>query len=216
MTVKRAKGRTGRPVKVPGETPTKQKIFDSALDLFAERGFDRTSVRHIAAAAGITESAVYRHYSSKEAVLGAIFEYAEGKVYAPMPSNDVPSEVSGETLFRDMFRMPIRVLLSDPYIIKIIHVMFIEMYRNEGIRERLKLEYGERADSYTEMLFREYARRGTIRSDDPRALAVLFNRFRFAWMFQTFVMDARPTYDAEQLEKDLEGPIRMFVELTRP
>jgi AcrR family transcriptional regulator len=40
--------------------------------LFAERGFAATSVRDIAAAAGLTAGALYNHFDSKEAILNAI------------------------------------------------------------------------------------------------------------------------------------------------
>lgn len=42
-----------------------------AGSLFSERGFDATSIRDIAAAAGVAPSSVYSHYSSKEALLVA-------------------------------------------------------------------------------------------------------------------------------------------------
>ena len=66
MTVRR---KTGRPAKIPGEKSTKDKIFDAALDLFAERGYDGVSIRDIAAAVGIKESSIYKHYASKAEIL---------------------------------------------------------------------------------------------------------------------------------------------------
>ncbi len=86
MTVKYSAGKTGRPAKIPGEKHTREKIFDAAVDLFAEHGYDRTTVRDIAKAVGVTESAVYRHYPGKDAILEAIFEYVENTgVHSPPP-----------------------------------------------------------------------------------------------------------------------------------
>ena len=41
---------------------TKEAILLEALDLFSERGFDGTSIRDIARAVGIRESALYKHF----------------------------------------------------------------------------------------------------------------------------------------------------------
>jgi AcrR family transcriptional regulator len=46
----------------------KDKILDAALACFAERGYEGTRVRHIADRAGVSESALYRHYPSMDAV----------------------------------------------------------------------------------------------------------------------------------------------------
>ncbi len=43
----------------------RQEILERAADLFAERGFEGTSIRSIAAACSITEAAIYRHFDHK-------------------------------------------------------------------------------------------------------------------------------------------------------
>ena len=52
---------------------TRQRICDSALRLFVDRGVTETSVREITGAAGITEGALYRHYESKEELAWLLF-----------------------------------------------------------------------------------------------------------------------------------------------
>lgn len=53
---------------------TRKQILDAALRLFSEKGFARTSVRHIAQAAGITDAAIYYHFASKRDLFEALFE----------------------------------------------------------------------------------------------------------------------------------------------
>jgi AcrR family transcriptional regulator len=52
---------------------TKDRILDAAEKLFAERGFHATSLRAITAAAGANLAAVNYHFTSKEALLHALF-----------------------------------------------------------------------------------------------------------------------------------------------
>ncbi len=48
-------------------------IVRAATSLFSGRGIDATSMRHIADASGIRESAIYRHFASKEELSREIF-----------------------------------------------------------------------------------------------------------------------------------------------
>jgi TetR/AcrR family transcriptional regulator, fatty acid metabolism regulator protein len=49
----------------------KSEILEVARDMFARRGFDRTTMADIAEVVGVVESALYRHYSSKQELLVA-------------------------------------------------------------------------------------------------------------------------------------------------
>ncbi|WP_216898236.1 TetR/AcrR family transcriptional regulator [Nocardia alni] len=51
-----------------------QSILEAAARLFAERGFAGVGVDALATEAGITGSAVYRHFSSKDEILATLFD----------------------------------------------------------------------------------------------------------------------------------------------
>lgn len=53
---------------------TRQKIADTALRLFAERGYDAVGIREVAAAADVAVTTLFAHFSSKEAL---VFEQDE-------------------------------------------------------------------------------------------------------------------------------------------
>ena len=55
--------RTGRR---PGEPATRERIAEAARHLFAERGFDRTSVRAVAAEAGVDPALVHHYFGTKQ------------------------------------------------------------------------------------------------------------------------------------------------------
>lgn len=56
-------------VRSPRWEATHRRIYDVALDLFEERGFDQVSVGQIAEAARISVPTFYAHYPSKEHVI---------------------------------------------------------------------------------------------------------------------------------------------------
>ncbi len=62
----------------PGTSPTaritRDRILDVAEALFAERGFAGTSMRDIAAAAGLTAASLYNHFAGKDALYGAVLQ----------------------------------------------------------------------------------------------------------------------------------------------
>jgi AcrR family transcriptional regulator len=55
-------------------TPAKQAILKASLQLFVRHGIAATSVRDIAEASGYTNPALFRHFESKEALAGYLFE----------------------------------------------------------------------------------------------------------------------------------------------
>lgn len=56
---------------MPDQLPTRQRLLDAGITLFAEKGFAATTVGEIEAAVGLQprRGALYKHYPSKEALL---------------------------------------------------------------------------------------------------------------------------------------------------
>ena len=54
--------------------PSTERILQSALSLFSEKGYDATSVREICQSAGITKPTLYHFYGSKEGVYRALVD----------------------------------------------------------------------------------------------------------------------------------------------
>ncbi len=51
---------------------TQRALLDAAAKLFAERGFDRTTVRDIAGEAGVNQALLFRYFGSKDALFEAV------------------------------------------------------------------------------------------------------------------------------------------------
>ena len=61
---------------------SRAKILGAALELFAEKGFEHTSVSAIARRAGVAQGLTYNYFSGKDALLLAIFEKGWADVQA--------------------------------------------------------------------------------------------------------------------------------------
>jgi AcrR family transcriptional regulator len=54
----------------------KRQLIQAARELFAEKGFNGTSVREIAKAAGVSEALLYKHFPDKQHIYQEILDYA--------------------------------------------------------------------------------------------------------------------------------------------
>src|ERR1700739_825424 len=59
---------------------TRARILDAALRVFRERGFERATMREIAAEAGVALGAAYYYFESKEAIVMAFYERSQGEM----------------------------------------------------------------------------------------------------------------------------------------
>jgi AcrR family transcriptional regulator len=77
----------------PSETPklsqkavlTRQRILDTALQLFATKGYEETSMRDIAAAAGCSLGLTYRYFASKEDLVLELYHWLVLQLEALIP-----------------------------------------------------------------------------------------------------------------------------------
>jgi AcrR family transcriptional regulator len=74
---------------------TREALLSAARELFSTRGFDRTTVRDIAAAAGVNQALLFRYFGSKEELLGAALAG---------PGRALLDESSAERLLADLLR----------------------------------------------------------------------------------------------------------------
>jgi len=93
------------------------QLLEVAIELFSKHGFDGTTTREIAAAAGVSEAIIFRHFASKEELYAALLDYknqeggteewiAELRGYA--------ERCDDETLFRSLIRKILDAYRDDP------------------------------------------------------------------------------------------------------
>ena len=77
-------------------TEKQEKILTTALQLFADKGYDATSTSKVAKAAGVSEGLIFRHFGNKEGLLNAIKQYGMEKaalVIGPILEENDPKKI---------------------------------------------------------------------------------------------------------------------------
>lgn len=95
--------RRGRPPRTESGD-TRDRILVTAREEFSERGYEKTSVRGIAKAAGVDPALVHHYFGTKEQIFGAAIEVAFAPAMdAPEAIADGPLDGVGERLTRFIF-----------------------------------------------------------------------------------------------------------------
>jgi AcrR family transcriptional regulator len=69
---------------MPRSTQAKEKVERAAIELFAANGVDGASIGEVAALAGVSQGALYRHYPSKEDLARTLFASAYRRIGAEL------------------------------------------------------------------------------------------------------------------------------------
>lgn len=157
------------------KTTTKDRILDSALTLFAERGYDGVGVDLIAEKAGLKGPSIYKHFKGKEEILdtliGNVENYYEINFGSEMHPGRIPASVD-ELI--DISLKRIQFTLHDEAIRKTRRILTMEQFRSERIA-RLATRYNlENIQGMYQKILQGMMEAGIIRSGDSAMLALSF------------------------------------------
>ena len=92
---------------------TRQRILDAAETLFAERGYEGTTLRDVAERVGLRTPSLYNHFDSKEALYGAVLERGLGPVLRLL-SGYVGQQPAPSTVGGEIIGLVLKILLRTP------------------------------------------------------------------------------------------------------
>ncbi len=95
LTTNAERKRRGRP---PGTSDTRERILKSARNLFARNGIDNTSIRAVAADAGVDPALVHHYYGTKTQLFAAAIHIPIDPMAVIGPLREVPVERIGYVL----------------------------------------------------------------------------------------------------------------------
>lgn len=173
----------------------REQVLAVAVQLFNEQGYDATSVADVAARLGLTKSALYHHFASKEellrlaldAALDALEDVLDRALAAPGTASDH---------LREVVRGAVQVLIDrQPAVTLLLRVRGNTAVEQEALRRRRVF------DQRVTTLVREAQREGLVRADIDAAVAT---RLVFG-MVNSLVEWYRPEgpVDAGELARDV-------------
>jgi TetR/AcrR family acrAB operon transcriptional repressor len=193
---------------------SRRRILDAAEELFAEKGFDRTSFVDIGQRSGISRGSIPWHFENKDGLLMAVVERV---VERYMTTNaDDPSEVS----MQDMMVELRQLLYSGPP--DLLYMILTEAMTTEGLVHEQYVNFfkGRRKVLAQWMLPRDATSR--LSPTDAKAMAAILNGallgIQLQWQLDKESIDLDRTLDlfASLVDNFLAGTLAPSSEAAKP
>lgn len=159
---------------------TKKKIFEKGIELFSKMPYEAVTLKDIAEAVGIAQSAIYRHFESKQEILEMIYGFVREYHTANRPTledlqpvikSGTPMELfncltySYDETYNDMLIGSLRIVLQR----MAVDEQASEIYREVVLRSGLL---------FGEQFYQKAIDAGRLPKVDPYSLSVLSNMYR--------------------------------------
>jgi TetR/AcrR family transcriptional regulator, cholesterol catabolism regulator len=146
------------------------EILERAAEIFAAKGYERTTVRDIADALGLLSGSLYYYITTKEDLLAAILESFHERGRAAMAELDAHADPDPRAQLRRVIVRHVQLNAATPVETAVFHAEFrrLSPERREGITRTRR----EHEDRVTELIERAQ-RAGSLRGDVDARLAAL-------------------------------------------
>jgi len=168
---------------------TKQKILDTALELFSTKGYKATTVRDIAGEIGIKQSALYNHFKNKDEILETLIENLTSSAITNIfdDNSSKIAQKSSKSLFMGI-ATTFKLLCFDSENEALYRLLMQEMFRNEKVRVIYnEYFYQENVKKLSGILF-NMMQEDIIKSSDPLLLAHEFFSPLFFYQMQVIIL----------------------------
>lgn len=145
---------------------TKRKIFETSMKLFADKGYEATSIEEITATVGVAKGTLYYHFSSKEEIFNFLIE--EGM---KLLKNSI--DIKTEKLNNYIDKLKAIILIQIKIIVKYENLMTIVLSQAWGTEKRNN-KCRESVFEYIntiEEIVKKGIEKGEIKKGDPKVIA---------------------------------------------
>lgn len=180
---------------------TKERIMEESLKLFAVNGFDSVSVRTIAAAVGVRDSALYKHFSSKQAIFDAIVKQSIDRFQQQYMKVDIkhmnPSNLVDTCM--EMFRYQSK----DSWIQCFRQILIIEQFKNPEMAKLYKQVFIDMPISGQKSIFEGLIKANVMKDNDAYVMAME--------LYAPFFLYHTVREDEETIEEHLRKHVENFM-----
>lgn len=154
---------------------TKEKILDAALVSFAENGYKGTNLRDLAGSLGLSKSALYKHYKSKEDIYNAVLDRMEAYYIAHFDSADnTPSTPKSCEELLSMTMEMLDFTMHDKKIILTRQLLLTEQFRDQRTRRLATLHFLTGTRDNFAKIFAGMIKLGILKDEDPDMLSFAY------------------------------------------
>ena len=154
---------------------TKKLILDKSLDFFSNHGYSGASIRQIARAVGVRESAIYNHYKSKEEIFSAILSRFKSQTMSEeLLSDDLLDDLSYPQKFLKNFTKRLIDHWNKPRERKFIRLLLMEQFTKIGSHVLSVSDYLMELRSICKMIFGEMIKEGIVKGTDSEIISEEF------------------------------------------
>ncbi|HIQ28586.1 MAG TPA: TetR/AcrR family transcriptional regulator [Sulfurovum sp.] len=168
---------------------TKEKILKTSLKLFAVKGYKATTVRDIAAAMGVKQSALYNHFKNKDEILETLIGNLTSSAIVTLFEDKDPQEIQiqGKALLASI-ATTFKLLSFDGQNEALYKLLMQEIFRNERIREIYNEHFYQENVKKLSGVFFGMMQNELIKSSDPLLLANEFFSPLFFYQMQVSLL----------------------------
>lgn len=164
--------RAGRPRAGRDPAALRRRLLDEAQRLFLERGYDRTTVEEVLAAAGSSKGALYHHFPSKEALLEALADRIAEQSVADVAASVADPAPGAVVRLAGFFAGARRLkVAAAPEVRRTLPVLFRP--ENAALRQRVTAATIARVAPVLAVILEQGRREGVFDTDDPLGTAEL-------------------------------------------
>ncbi|MDQ0361181.1 TetR/AcrR family transcriptional regulator [Breznakia pachnodae] len=160
---------------------TKEVIMNVALEQFSKHGFEGTGVRDIAKVIGIRESAIYKHFGSKQEIFNSILKDIEHRYEKEMAnlelSRNIKDTINENDSRTNLFLMCTKMFafyLKSEYGIQLRRMLTIEQYRDSEAGNVFRELIINNGLTYITSIFQELIDAKVYIDEDPVTMATQF------------------------------------------
>ena len=154
---------------------TKERILETALEMFSQNGYNGTNIRELTAALGLVKSSIYKHFEDKEAIWNTLLDrmIAYYDEHFGSAENLPPVPDSLEALVAMTMRM-VDFTVHDEKIVMTRKLLTIEQFRDDRARALATKHFLTGLSEMFTHVFSGMMDRGLLRRDDPAMLAFAY------------------------------------------
>jgi AcrR family transcriptional regulator len=156
-----------RPPQTEGETRT--RILNAAQRLFARQGYDGTTTRDLAEAAGVAEGTIFRHFENKKSILVEVATQGWVEILT-----DLLTELSEMGSYKAIAQVMRKRMFNLHANSDILRVCFMEAQFHSDLRDRIQSEVIAKMTDVAEAFFQTAMDQGIYRPMNPRIIAQVF------------------------------------------